>query len=429
MRTAFFILSCSLALGATAQEANVRDSVQLREVEVTASRVINRADGRSYVPSEAQRANAVSGWSLLRKLALPAIRIDEASQTATAMDNKGEVQVRLNGILATKADLQALDPKTIVRVDFTDRPGVRYGDDIAYVIDIRTRRATGYAVGTHLNNALTAWHGSNDVFGAWNKGKSQLSLYYQNAYADLKGSRTTEDARYLMADGATRHILRQETATRQRTFGNSAELKYNLADSLYVFQTTLGLSASHVPGDYSRGRWSEDGDYASDYANTEKSHSLRPTLDLYYSRQLTARQSLTAQATGTYIGTTADYTQNEGTPYIYGVEGNSWSLLGEVVYENRLKPFTLSVGTNFDWKYTHNEYTGDAAADNYIHKSAVYAFTQIVGSIKKIGYTLGLGASNQRYSQGSYDYDRWLFRPKASLRYRLAKGLSLSYDF
>lgn len=429
MRTIIFILSCTLATAATAQQKSVNDSVQLQAAEVTASRVIDRADGRSYLPSEAQRQNAVSGWSLLRKLALPAIRIDETSQTATAMDNKGEVQVRLNSIVATKGDLQALDPGTIVRVDYIDRPGVRYGDGIAYVIDVRTHRATGYAVGTNLSNALTTWHGANDVYGSWNKGKSQLNLYYQNSYADLKGSRTTEDARYLMADGTTRHIRRRETANRSRNFGNDIALKYNLADSLYVFQASLALAASHTPGDYSRGTWSEDGTPVADYANTEKSKSLIPTLDLYFFRQLTARQSITAQATGTYIRTTADYTQNEGTPYIYGVDGTTSSLQGEVVYENRLKPFTLSAGAHVDWKYTHNEYTGHAAADNDIHKSSVYAFSQIAGRIKLLSYSLGLGASNQRYSQGTYDYCRWLFRPKASLRYRLTKGLTLSYDF
>lgn len=427
MRTSILILTCALAAGATAQEAAVNDSVQLKEVAVTASRVIDRTDGRSYVPDEAQRKNAASGWALLGKMALPGIRIDVTQQTATAADNTGAVQVRLNGIVATKADLQTLDPKTIVRVDFIDRPGVRYGDDIAYVIDVRTRRATGYTVGTHLDNALTTWYGANDVFGSWNKGKSQLSLYYQNSYNDLRGSRTTEQARYLMADGTTRDVLRRETASRSRTFGNSAELKYNLAGSLYVFQASLSQQTSNVPGDYSRGEWTDVEPLA--YANAEHSHSVIPTLDLYFFRQLSAQQSLTASASGTYISTAGRYSQDEGTPYIYGVDGSTRSLLGEVVYENRLKPFTLSAGVNVNWKYSHNRYTGDSEADNHLHKSGIYGFTQIGGRLGKFRYTLGLGASNQSYSQGTYDYSHWLFRPKASLQYKPAKGLTLSYGF
>lgn len=434
MRKTMTILMCALSIGAAAQESGTKDTLQLSEVQVTASRIVDRTDGRSYIPGEAQRRNATSGWSLLGKMALPGIRIDEMAQTATAMDNKGSVQVRLNGIIATKADLQSVDPKTVVRIDFIERPGVRYGEGVGYVIDVRTRRATGYAVGTHLQNSLTSWNGTNDIFGSWNKGKSQLNLSYQNTYSDLKGMRTTEDARYRMADGQTRSIIRRDTETRSRSFGNNVEMKYNLADSLYVLQAVVGLQTSNTPGDIKKGEWREDiGERLPEdsyyYANTEKSHSVIPSLDLYFFRQITSRQSITATATGSIISTKGNYTQDEGTPYIYSVNGDTYSLLGETVYENRLNPFKLSAGVNFNWKYTHNKYTGDTEADNRLHKSGVYGFTQVAGRLQVLSYTLGLGLSNQNYRQGSYNYNHWLWHPKASLRYQLSSCLSASYDF
>ena len=430
MRTIIFILLCALSIGAGAQNVNTNDTLQLKEVEVIGSRVVDRTDGRSYLPSDAQRRNATSGWAILSKMALPGIRIDELAQTATAMDNRGAVQLRLNGTIATKADLQSLDPKTVVRVDFIDRPGVRYGDDIGYVIDVRTRRATGYSVGTHLRNSLTSVEGSNDVFASWNTGRSQLGLSYQNTYSDLRGSLTTDQAQYRMADGSTRTIVRQDTETRSRSFGNNIELKYNLADSLYIFQTVLSLQTSNTPGNYTRGIWSES-QPSTPLPTGEGSGErlLLPTLDLYLFRQLTTRQSITLSTTGTLIQTNADYTQDEGTPYLYNVKGRTYSLQGEAVYENRLQPFTLSAGLNWNWKYTHNQYTGDSEADNRLHKSGIYGFAQVAGQLQRLSYTLGLGLSNQRYSQASHSYSHWLWRPKASLQYRLGKHLSLSYDF
>lgn len=434
MRTTLLLLLCTLSIGAAAQTVNETDTIRLNNVEVVAARVIDRTDGRSYLPSEAQRTNATSGWALLGKLSLPGIRIDDVAQTATAVDNRGEVQVRLNGAIVAKGDMQTLDPKTIVRVDFIDRPGVRYGEGIGYVVDIRTRRATGYAVGTHLNNTLTSFWGTNDVFGSWNKGKSQLSLFYQQGYQDLRGALTTENASYLMADGTVRSILRQDKEARNRSFDNTMELKYNLADSLYVFQAALSLQSSNEPGNLQRGQMKEESENGwaeemPDFTNTDKSHSVLPSLDLYFFRQLTARQSITASATGTFIRTTADHAQDEGTPYLYSVSGHTWTMQGEAIYENRLKPFTLSAGANWNWKYSHNQYTGDSEADTHVHKSGIYGFAQISGQLSRLSYTLGLGLSNQRYRQASHSYSHWLWRPKASLQYQLTERLSAVYDF
>ena len=79
---------------------------------------------------------------------MPNIRIDEVSHSVTAIDNKGSVQLRINGIIVDQAEMLALDPKTISKIDFIDQPGVRYGDEIAYVINITTRRnESGYTVG------------------------------------------------------------------------------------------------------------------------------------------------------------------------------------------------------------------------------------------------------------------------------------------
>jgi len=74
-------------------------------------------------------------FSLLGKLALPHIRVDEAGRSISATDNKGEVQIRINGILANMHDVQMLDVASIMSVDYIDSPGVRYGKNIAYVID------------------------------------------------------------------------------------------------------------------------------------------------------------------------------------------------------------------------------------------------------------------------------------------------------
>lgn len=241
-----------LALPTLAQE--VASTVELGEVEVKADRIIHKTDGLLLYPSEQQKASSRSGYSLLQQLTLPNIRVDEVAHSISAIDQRGGVQIRINGIIADKAEMLSLDPKSIRKIDFIDNPGVRYGDGIAYVIDITTRRAdNGYTLGTSLTQALTTRDGDYTVYGKWNTGKSELSLNYSFGYRDFKGIRTEETAHYHLNDGSIYTIQRNDLASRNRSLSNQMKLTYNLADSSrYVFQASLSGDFSHVPGDFSQ---------------------------------------------------------------------------------------------------------------------------------------------------------------------------------
>lgn len=355
-----------LALPTLAQE--VASTVELGEVEVKADRIIHKTDGLLLYPSEQQKASSRSGYSLLQQLTLPNIRVDEVGHSISAIDQRGGVQIRINGIIADKAEMLSLDPKSIRKIDFIDNPGVRYGDGIAYVIDITTRRANnGYTLGTSLTQALTTRDGDYTVYGKWNTGKSELSLNYSFGYRDFKGIRTKETAHYRLNDGSIYTIQRNDLASRNRSLSNQMKLTYNLADSSrYVFQASLSGDFSHVPGDFSQ-KQIVDGAQTYTALEQQQSQSSSPVLDLYYFQQFTPRQSLTLNAVGTYIGTRSSDSYDEGSPYRYNVDGRTYSLLSEAIYENRLKPFTLSAGLNYSQKYTNNEYTGDVSSVTPMH--------------------------------------------------------------
>ena len=86
---------------------------------------------------------------------------------------------------------------------------------------------------------------------------------------------------------------------------------------------------------------------------------------------------------GTYIRTKGDSYDDEGTPYAYRVDGYTYSLIGEAIYENRLNPFTFSAGVDWNWKYMSNVYSGDAQSENAIHSSGIYGFVQVKGKVAK----------------------------------------------
>lgn len=111
------------------------------------------------------------------------------------------------------------------------------------------------------------------------------------------------------------------------------------------------------------------------------------------------------------------------------MDGRTYSLLSEAIYENRLKPFTLSAGLNYSQKYTNNEYTGDVSSVTPMHHNRVYLFSEIKGTWGKLRYSAGIGGSYLHYRQQAHSYDYWSFCPKAALSYNFTHSLQLSYNF
>lgn len=426
----FITFSLLLSTAAITFAQNVDKSITLDEVTVRASKVVNKPDGMVIYPTDSQRQASTNGYSFLEKLTLPNLRVDNINHTISAIDNRGGVQLRINGIIVDKPEMTALDPKDILRIDFIDKPGVRYGESLAYVINIMTRRNdSGYSIGTDITSAITTIQGDGMVYGKWNKGKSEWSVSYDINGGKSKGSNILQNANYTLTDGSIYTIERNDVETLRKYIFHNAKLTYNWADSTAtVFQTSLSGALNKTPDNYSI-KEIIDGSHSYKATSRDGSKDLSPVLDIYFFRQLTPKQSIIANAVGTFISTKTNSFYDEGTPYIYNVDGKSASLLSEMIYENRLKPFTLSAGLNYRYKHTRNDYTGDATAKTRMNDNKLYAFGEIKGSIKQFQYSLGTGVSYIHYTQNEHTYNFWTYRPKLTLTYNPSNELQMSYTF
>ena len=426
----FITFSFLLSTAAITFAQNVDKSITLDEVTVRASKVVNKPDGMVIYPTDSQRQASTNGYSFLEKLTLPNLRVDNINHTISAIDNRGGVQLRINGIIVDKPEMTALDPKDILRIDFIDKPGVRYGESLAYVINIITRRNdSGYSIGTDITSAITTIQGDGMVYGKWNKGKSEWSVSYDINGGKSKGSNILQNANYTLTDGSIYTIERNDVETLRKYISHNAKLTYNWTDSTAtVFQTSLSGALNKTPDNYSI-KEIIDGNHSYKATSRDGSKDLSPVLDIYFFRQLTPKQSIIANAVGTFISTKTNSFYDEGTPYIYNVDGKSASLLSEMIYENRLKPFTLSAGLNYRYKHTRNDYTGDATAKTRMNDNKLYAFGEIKGSIKQFQYSLGTGVSYIHYTQNEHTYNFWTYRPKLTLTYNPSNELQMSYTF
>lgn len=409
---------------------NEEKTVTLDEVTVKGAKVVDKVDGKIIFPTDAQKKSSANGYSILQKLSLPRIRVDEVAHTVTAIGDMGGVQIRINGIIVGKQEMLTLAPNLIAKIDFIDNPGVRYGDGVGFVINIITKNSdSGYTLGTDITSALTSLQGDGMVYGKRNSGKSEFTVSYGfNGYR-LKEMKSTQVADYTLNDGSIYTIERKDKKSLYKANGHNVKLTYNLADTTaYVFQVSLSGNFGRIPESYSI---KDVFDGTNQYVATNRysSRSNSPVLDLYLFRQLTPRQSITANAVGTYISTEQNNYNDEVSIYKYGVDGKTASAWSEFVYENRLKPFTLSAGLNYRYKYVRNNYTGDASALTETNRNDVYMFSEIKGSLKNLKYSLGLGASYLNYNQNGHEYDYWTFRPKATVAYNILQDLQLRYTY
>ena len=87
-RLILFSMVCMLTATIWAQNDGERQSseksVTLDEVTVKGARTIQKVDGQWIYPTKQQIENSANGYSLLAKLTLPHIRVDEAMNSITA---------------------------------------------------------------------------------------------------------------------------------------------------------------------------------------------------------------------------------------------------------------------------------------------------------------------------------------------------------
>lgn len=420
----FFIL-LFLVLASMTASAQVEGG-EIGEVTVSGRRATDKRDGKWIYPSEEELRSSSNGYSLLQKLSLPGIHVDVLKRGISSVDNRGEVGLRINGVPATQQDMLALDMNAVMRIEYIDRPGLRYGENVVYVINIITKRArSGYVLGTEQDYDLMMRNLSENVFARMNMGKSEFGANYTFGYSDMKGVMTKETADYVLNDGTVKTIIRQDLENRNRNASHSAQLSYSISDTSYVLQSRL--SYYDIRSRIYRKRMLDNGIVPTDKRSI--GDSRYSTFDIYYHRDFKRHQNITASAVVTNIDSDGEEYDDEVTPYIYNVDGRVWSLKSEAIYENILKPFTIDLGMQYNRKLTDNRYTGDASARSLFRSSEQYFYGQISGSLARLQYTVGIGGSNRYYRQGKHSNHHFVLRPKVDVSYPLWEGWQLSYTF
>lgn len=405
------------------------DTVTLDEVLVSAERVNNKGDALRLFPTKEQKSNSTNAYGLLSRIALPDVIVSEVEHTVSLPPTLGNIQVRINDAVATKADLMSLDPATVRYVDYVRNPGARYGQDVDYLINITVDRVqTGYTVLAEAMQTVTSMRNNDNVSAKLIKGKHEFGAGYSFGYSRTENMRYEETADYLMPDNTVTTVRRTDDGYHRNNLYHDLQLHYSVADSArYALKVTLGGSLSRLPDD-TRRRVTTGGGMDDEARISSTDDTSSAIFDAYLKYNITGRQTLTADITGNYAHSDYSYSYGGKSPYAYSSSGGNGIVAGELVYENVMRPFTLSGGVRWYAERNDVDYSGGISASNSISNNNVYVFSQIAGTLSKLSYRVGVGASRYRYVQAQEQYRYWLFRPQLQLSYSPLRPLRMSYD-
>lgn len=415
------------------------DAVSLEEVTVSASNVLQRVDRQIILPNESQLKRSFGAYDLLDNLGIARLQVDKFSNSMS-ISGGGAVQTRVNGIKVTDKELAAIRAKDILRVEFIEDPGKRYGDEeLGAVINIILRqRETGGVVNFQFSDSPHTLWGENFVAAKFNYKNSEWGLDFFNKngrYHSRVESHETFNLGNRVVDRIKAGVEDESTTL---NLINNLNLTYNLTKpDKYVFNAIFRNSINNVPYQNELNKMWAVGSEEYIFSNSHThSTSYSPALDLYFQYTLPHRQSLQLNVTGTLIQTTNNRKYREYktadaplADIATLVDGNKHSIIGEAIYEKDFKRVKLNGGARHYQMRTENEYRGSNPTTSEMDQAQTAAFLEVQGKVKDFSYAGSVGMTRAWFKEGNESHTYYTFTPTVRLSYNLNKWGFLRYRF
>ncbi|MDR0757052.1 MAG: TonB-dependent receptor, partial [Tannerella sp.] len=245
----------------------------------------------------------------------------------------------------------ALQPKDVIRIEYHDNPGLRYGNAEAVVDYIVRRHETGGNLGVNIQNVFKLKQfGNNSINGRINHKKSEFSVNYSVSHRNIYQMWRDNEETFLLADGSVLHRKEAGEPGHLQWDRQVLNTTYSYLNEKRMFNATFRYHADNQPHlDYNGKLYNKanPNDFVQMF-DQEKSLSSRPALDLYYQENLKNDQTLVVNVVGTYNYTDNNrvYTESRDGVYLTDINnlitGNKYSWIGEGIYEKKLGNNSLS---------------------------------------------------------------------------------------
>jgi hypothetical protein len=396
-------------------------AVALGEVTVEASSVMQKADRMVVLPTETLVKTSTGGIDLLQKLQLPRIYIDPVSEDISTNGNS-EVQLRLNGVEVTRSEIAALRPADILRIEYHEDPGARYGKAAAVLNYITKEKAASGGnikgtAGAHLDGKQS----DDRLSFQYNKGKSEFSANADYMYRRMNQVRNY-DERFLGPDHQWHLEETGEPVTYIKHLLNTT-INYSLTEKeKYFFNVRFRYSLNNLPyaATDRKSTLTMENDTSFVYDHAGEKNQI-PALDLYFQRNLKNNQLLIVNVVATYIQSdyARSYAQTKAadtlSAFNSSVSGNKYSLIAEGIYEKRGNADIFTAGSKHTQTYAKNLYGGTTEANISMNQAESYIYAEYQRMYGKWSYMANLAAELFYFSQKENTTTKLALLPSARI--------------
>lgn len=409
-------------------------AISLNEVVVSGDALIKKSDRQMILPTQEQKRVATNGVNLLQHMPIPRISVSPLDKTIKTTLGE-DVQLRINGVEATKEEVSAIRPTDVIRVEYHDNPGLRYGG-VAAVLDfiVKKREDGGNIAGDFTNGITHLGYGQYNLSAKYNWKKSAISAVASWQRRDLEWTRENYED-FVYPDYAVHNIELGEPTKVKFDYMNFT-LNYNRTDERSVFNIALRNSYDDKPNAVTdRNSTLYQGDKIYSISDKLQQRSYIPSLDIYYQLNLKNYQHLYFDVVGTYINSSSNRqfsmleigTEDKTPTIISQTEGDKYSIIGEAIYERPLGNGKMTAGIKHTQAYMNNIYDGNISSKVSMNTAESYLFAEYNQNIKRFTYTLGFGGMRTWHQQGELSQEKYIIRPTITLSYNAPKNFYFRY--
>lgn len=409
-------------------------TVSLDEVVVSGDAVVKKSDRQMIMPTQGQKRAATNGINLLQQMPIPRISVSPLDKTIKTTLGE-DVQLRINGVEATKEEVSAIRPTDVIRVEYYDNPGLRYGG-VAAVLDyiVKKREDGGNIAGDFTNGITHLGYGEYNLSAKYNCKKSAISAVASWQRRDLEWTR--ENYEDFVYPDYTVHNIELGEPTKVKFDYMNFTLNYNRTDEHSVFNIALRNSYDDKPNAVTdRNSTLYQGDKIYSISDKLQQCSYIPSLDIYYQLNLKNDQHLYFDIVGTYIKSSSNRQFSmveigieDNTPAIISqTEGDKYSIIGEAIYERPLYNGKMTAGIKHTQAYMNNVYDGNINSKVTMNTAESYLFAEYNQNIDRFTYTLGLGVMRTWHQQEKISQEKYILRPTVTLSYNAPKNFYFRY--
>ena len=422
---------CTTAPFVCSQETSTPDSIEysisthlLDEVVVKASSIINKTDGKIIRPNKEMLRTSSDGIDLLRKLQLSRITVNPQTNSIDVVGG-GDVILCINGVESTSAQVMAIPPRDILRIEYHDSPGIRYSGAAVVIDYITSRQESG---GNIFLNSFDAfgkgrWCSIDNFAAQYNQGRSVWTA--NAAYFGKRSDNWLRDYEevWKYPDAIiTRHEYGLPVTVSNHSLESSVNYNY-MHPSGNILNVRFGFNLEDVPNKEEGDRHAildiSDSEQAVEVIEHTEEHSIQPNLGMYYQHKLSDTKSIILDAKGSYIRSSMlhEYSENDNGESSH-VKGDKYAVKFLGIYESRVESRVWHIGVSTSNSYLSNRYENDDSINVNINQSETALMGEYTNRFGNWGVMGNLKAVYRHLGQQGKSLNRLFIIPEINLSYR-----------